>query len=129
MGEAGVGPANLLRYVWMALRHAFDVRFVDHGFMQRRVGLAVASPVEVGMLDYRAEDIWRAVRFIDRIFIAQVVRVARRVPVDLAFDREGVRIEQQLARVAANAVFGRIWTVHAVAVTLARPDARQVRMP
>src|SRR5438132_12084216 len=47
----------------------------------------------------------------------------------MAFDRERVRIEQELARVAANAVLGGIRTVHPVAVALARTDAGKVRVP
>ena len=129
MGETGVCAANLLGHVRVTLRHTFHVRFVDDRFVQRRVGPAVAAPVEMGMLDDRTEHVRRAVRFVDGILVAQVVRVARRVPCDLALDRQRVRIEQELARVATNAVFGGVWTVHTVAVPLTRANARQVRMP
>src|SRR5207248_11495006 len=56
MGETGVCATELLGHVRVALRHPFHVRLVDDRFVQRRVGPAVASPVEMGMLDDRAEN-------------------------------------------------------------------------
>ena len=51
-------------------------------------------------------------------------RRQRRVPVDLAVDRLGVRVEQQLVRVAALPAARVVRAVHAVAVALARARRR-----
>src|SRR5206468_3771351 len=48
---------------------------------------------------------------------------------DRALDRLGVGIDQQLGRVEAMALIGRVRAVDAVAVALAGPDAGQVAVP
>ena len=59
----------------------------------------------------------------------EVVGEQRLVVVDLALDRLGVGVEQQLARVAAVAVLRVVGAVHPEAVALARADAGQVAVP
>src|SRR6202158_6142757 len=102
---------------------------VNDRLMQRPVGWPVSGPVEMRVVDHRLEDVRRAVLDIDGGRVLQVVAVAGRVPVDVAVDRARVRIKQQLARVAADSLIGRVWTVDPIAVALAGPDVRQVRMP
>ena len=53
----------------------------------------------------------------------------RGMPVDSAVDRLRIRVDQQLRRVEALAGLGLVRPVHAVAVALPGPDARQVAVP
>ena len=129
MSQPGVRAAQLLGHLGMESRHPFDVSLVDHRFVQRRVGMAVAGPVEMRMLHDRAVDVRRAVLVVARRLVAEVVRVARGVPAHLALDRAGVRIQEKLVRVAADAVLGRVRPVNPVAVSLAGADVRHVRVP
>ena len=61
--------------------------------------------------------------------VSRHVRVDALAPADLALDRPGVRIEQQLVRIAAHASRGIPGAVDAVAVALAGADAGQVAVP
>ena len=61
--------------------------------------------------------------------VVEVVGEAGRVPVDLAVDRLGVRVEEQLGRVAPQALGRLPRSVHPVAVALAGPDVGQVGVP
>ena len=70
-----------------------------------------------------------AVLVVVSVGIVQLVPVEGRVPVDVAVDRLGVRVEQQLVRVAAVPAAGLVRPVHPVAVALAGADAGQVAVP
>ena len=120
--ETGIRAAKLLGHLGMTFGHSLHVRLVDDRFVQRDIRPAVTSPVEMGMLEVRAKHVGRAVRFVEGILVARVVRVACCVPGDLAFDRARVGIEQQLAWVAANPAVGSVRTVHAIAVALPGAD-------
>ena len=61
--------------------------------------------------------------------VGRVGQHVGRVPVDAALDRLGVGIDEQLDRVEAVALLGRVAAVDAVAVALAGADARQVAVP
>jgi hypothetical protein len=87
----------------------------------------VAVPVERRVDDDRLGHERGAVRLLAlKIVAAERVWEERGVPVDAAADRAGVRIEQQLRRVATVTV-GRIpRPMHAETVALTRSDARQI---
>ena len=135
MGQPGVGAAQFLGDAGMRLRHALDVRLVDHRLVVRRARRAVGSPVEERVDDHAGHGV--AQRVDHRRGAAgrpgrcglQVVGVQRLGEVEVAVERLAVRVEQQLARIAA--VPGRRIprAVHPEAVPLARGDGRQVGVP
>ena len=108
---------------------ALHVDLVDHRFVQRYRGRAVVAPVEERVVHDALRHVRRAVVVVARLVVAEVVPEASRAPVDLTVDRLGVRVEQELGRVAAHAR-GRVpRTVHAVAVALTGADGGEVRVP
>ena len=63
-------------------------------------GRPVVAPVEVRVVHDGPGHVRGAVVVVARVLVAEVVREARPVPPDLALDGLGVRVEQQLGRVA-----------------------------
>ena len=128
-GEAGVGPAQGLRNAGMSPAEALDVGLVDD-----RVGVgdrrrSIAAPVEAVLENQAARHARR------RIQVAVAIRVARRVahdlvaPLDVAVYRPGIRIEEQLVGVAAEAQRRLVRPDDAVAVALTRTHARHEAVP
>ena len=128
-GEARVGAAQLLGHVGVEHGHALDVGLVDDRLVQRRARVAVVVPVEVRVGDDGLGHERRAVVVVAAVGVAEVVREHGLVPLDLALERLGVGVEQQLGRVAAVAVLGRVGAVDAEAVALARADVGEVAVP
>jgi len=94
------------------------------------VGRVVVAPVE-GVVDHHAlGDAGGAVALIDRqiglLVVARLVTEDRLRPVDLAPGRLRVRIDEQLARVAAVPALGRVGSVHAQPVKLPGAEAWHV---
>jgi hypothetical protein len=128
--ERGVGAADLFGNIREALRESLDVHLVDDRLVQRPPQRLLVAPVEPWINDHRSRDVRRAVLFVDRLAVgADGVRQHRLTPVDVAVDRAGVRIEEQLRGVAALPVAGRPRPVHAVSVTLTGTDAGHVAVP
>jgi hypothetical protein len=131
MGEAGVAAAERLRHLGVQLGEAAHVRFIDDRFAPGRLGRPVVAPVEAIIDDHALGDAGGAVPLIDRqvrfvVPPVQLVTEDRLRPVDLAPGRLGVRIDEQLARVAAVAALGRVGAVHAKPVELPGLQARHV---
>ena len=113
-GKAAERPAIGLRHAGVELREALHVQLVDHAVGQRDARMRVLAPVERHVVHDRARDERRGVH----------ARVEHgRVPRDGAGDLARVRIEQQLARVAAAR------PVNAKAVLDAVADVRHERRP
>ena len=102
--EPGVRAAQLLRDVGVQLGEALDVRLVDHGLVVGDRAAAVALPVEERVDHHAVGHVRRGVVVVARVLVAEVVGEERLVPVDLAVDGLGVGVEQQLVRVAAQAL-------------------------
>ena len=132
MGQAGVAAAQRLRHLAVQLGEAAHVRLVDDRLAPRRLGRPVVAPVEAIVDDHALRDARGAVALVDRqvgLLVArrvQLVAEHRLRPVDLAPGRLGVRIDEQLARVAAVPALGRVGAVHAKAVELPGRQARHV---
>ena len=126
--DAGVGAAQLLGDARVGHRQALDVGLVDDRLVVRRLRRAVDAPVEVRVDDDGLRHVRRRVVVVALLGL-EVVAEDRRVPVDLAVDGLGVRVEQQLVRVAAQALGGVVGAVHAEAVALAGVDAGQEGVP
>jgi hypothetical protein len=71
----------------------------------------------------------RRVGVVARAGVVEAVPEQGLVPAERAVDRLRVRVEQQLGRIAAVTALRLVRPVHAVAVPLARRDARQVAVP
>ena len=128
--------AQVVAHVRVLHREALDVGLVDDRVGERDPQRAVALPEERVVDDDRFRNRDRVVLVVDlevgvivadARYVGQHVRLGR--PVDGAVDRLGVGIDEQLGRVEAMALVGRVRTVHAVAVALARSDVRQVAVP
>lgn len=94
------------------------------------IQLAVPCPVEVGLVHYGPRYVGRRVEVVARIrtFVEQIGK-QRLTPAKLSVHRLGVRVEQQLAGVAAQAARRVEGTVHPKAVALAGIHARQIAVP
>ena len=127
--EAHVGAADVGRDAGVAHRHGPHVRLVDHGLVVRDPQRPVVAPVEERVGDHRALGVGRRVEVVERAVVREPVGVQRLVPGDLAVDRLGVRVEEQLGGVAPVAAAGVVRAVHAVSVALPGHDPRQVTVP
>ena len=91
--------------------------------------MTITGPVEE-RVDHDAEHHVRGgVVVVDRARIAELVREQRRIPIDLADGRLGVRVEQQLVRVRPLTLGRLVPPVHSIAVALPWLDLGQVAMP
>jgi hypothetical protein len=109
---------------------ALDVALVQHGLVPGGAQRAVVPPFEPRVGDDRPRDERRAVLVVAlAVVAAEGVAVDGWIPLDLAVERPGVRVDEQLRRVAAQADVRVMRPVHPVPVALPRPDARQERVP
>ena len=129
VGDARVRAAHLLGHRRVELGEALHVGLVDDRVVHPVVRRAVVAPVEERVRHDGAGHVRRAVGGVHLVRVVEVVGEAGRVPVDLAVDGLGVRVEQQLGRVAPQALVRLPRPVHAVAVALAGPDVGQVGVP
>ena len=127
--DGRVGAAQLFGYPGVALGHALDVRLVDHRIGVGVVGWPVDAPVEERVRDDAFGHVSGRVVVVVTVRITEVVAEQGLVPIDAPVDRLGVGVEQQLGRVAAQAVVGVVRAVDAVPVALSRLDAGQERVP
>jgi len=130
MREPGVGAAQLGRDVGVLPGEAAHVQLVEHRLVQRDARRAIVAPVEQRAHHHRLRLRRGAV-----LGVGRTVGVAERVgeqglsPAEPAVERAGVRIDQELRRVAAHAPRRIPGAVHAVAVALAGLDPRQIAVP
>src|SRR5690606_9440480 len=122
----GVGAAQLGRHLRVGAGQALDVGLVDHGVGVPAAGPGVVAPVEGGVGDHAQHGVPGAVA---RVGPVRVTFVRRGVVVDLPVDGGGVRVEEQLRRVAAVAGRRVPGAVHPVAVALPGADAGEVAVP
>ena len=129
VGEPGVGAAQLLRDGRVLHRQAAHVRLVDDRLVVLVLRRPVVAPVEVRVDDDRRHRVRGRVVVVALLRVVELVRVQRRVAVDLPVDRLGVRVEQQLVRVAAVTLRRVVRPVHPVPVALPGRDGGQVPVP
>ena len=129
--QPGVGATQRFGHVRVEHGHALDVGLVDHRLVPRDRRASVLAPVEPGIHDDRARHVRGAVGGIGLVAERVVVGVPehRWVPRQLAVQRLGVGIDEELGRVAARPAARVVGTVDPEAVPLARPDVRQVAVP
>ena len=130
MADGGVGAADLLGDARVRLREALDVRLVDDGVVVGAVRGAVVAPVEGGVGHHGQHRVAEAVHGVVRcVVVVEAVAEQGLVAVDLAVDRLGVRVKQQLGRIAPVPLIGVVGPVDPEAVALAGTDSRQVAVP
>ncbi len=129
MAQGGVRAADLVGDVGVRLGQALDVRLVDDRLVIRVPRRAVLLPVEERVDHHGLHRVRCRVVGVALLGVLEGVGEARWRPVDAAFERLGVGIDQQLARVAAVAVLRLVGPVHPVAVALAGRDPGQVGVP
>ena len=129
VGERGVRAADVVGDVGMEHRQTPDVGLVDDRLVHLVTRRAVVGPVEERVADHRARHVRRAVGGVGLVRRVELVREAGLVPVDVAVDRLGVRVEQQLGGVAPQALLRVPRAVDPVAVALARADVGEVGVP
>ena len=132
IGEAGERAADLLRQVRMQRRHSLDMRLVDYGLGPVAPGPDILAPCESRIDHHTFRHHEGAVAAVDGQILAprsDAIAETGIVPANIADERLGVGVDQQLVRIEAMAARRVIGTVHAVAVKLTGPDIRQVAVP
>ena len=127
--EAGVGAAHLLRDLRVRDGQPAHVRLVDHRLVVGDARRAVGAPVEERVDHHRLRHVRRRVGVVAPVRVAERVAEHGLVPDHRPVHGLGVRVDQQLVRVAAQALGGGVGPVHPVAVALAGLDAGQVAVP
>ncbi len=127
--EGGVGAAQFLGQPRVPHCEALHMGLVDHGVVVLGARAPVVAPVEVGVHHDRRHRVRRGVQVVTLVGFVEVVAVHLLAPADRAADRLGVRVEQQLRRIAAQTALRGVRAVHPQAVPLPRHDARHVRVP
>jgi len=127
--EPRVRPPDLLGDVRVRHRHALDVRLVDHRLVVGDAQRAVPRPVEERVHHHRPRHVRRRVGGVERARVPEPVAEDGLVPAHVPVDGLGVRVQQQLRRVAAQPGLRLVRPVHAEPVALSRPHARQVAVP
>jgi hypothetical protein len=132
-GEPRVGAAQVVAHAGMELREAPDVRLVDHRLVPRRPRKLVALPIERRVDHDALRDRGRVVLVVGLEVgvgaAGDVRKHVRRIPVDRALDRLGIRVDQQLVGVEAPPLLRGPRPVHPVRVPPAGADLRQVAVP
>ena len=121
MCEAGVGAAQLGWDVRVVLREAAHMQLVDDRVVPWDPRVRIVAPWEGAVDDHRAGHACRG--------IGAAARVDRRVVDELALDRTGIRVEQQLVPVVEQALRGIERAVDAEPVALPGADAGDVAVP
>ncbi len=129
VGQPRVGAADRRGDVRVVDGQALDVGLVDDRLVVGGPRVPVVLPVEEGVGDDGLHHVGGAVLVVAPVRPVELVAEDRLVPVDLALDRLGVRVEEQLAGVAAQPLGGRVGPVHPEAVPLARGHPREVAVP
>src|SRR5262245_39950718 len=101
--------------------------------MQRNPGWRVAAPVEGWIGDDTARHQRRAIVSVGCVGWRPVgcnhMPENGRLVLDIAVNGAGVRIEEELRRIATQSVIGTPWSLYPKAVTLPRADSWNVTMP
>ncbi len=126
MGDRAVSAADLFGDGGVQLRQSPHVGLVDEGLRVRRLGLAVAAPVEVRVHDDTHHLVGRRVLVVARVGLPEVVAEHRLSPLHLSLDGLRVRVEHQFVRVEPLAAGGVVLAVDPISVALPRLDRGQV---
>ena len=84
----------------MSHRETLHVHLVNDALVVLVLRWSIVTPVEVRGGDHRQHGVAEGVKIIERRRVSEAVREQRLVTVDLATDGLGVRVQQELRRVA-----------------------------
>jgi hypothetical protein len=129
MADRGIRPADGFGDVGVGHGQALDVGLVDDRVVVLVAWRAVVAPVEERVDDHGEHGVAQRVRGVELCRVLEVVGVQRRVAVDLAVDRLGVRVQQELCGVAAMTLGEIERTVNPEAIALARLDRGDEAVP
>lgn len=101
VGNAGIGAPHRLRHFRMGLGQALDVRLIDHRVRVLVARRPVDAPVEVRIDDDALGHVRSRIGVVAGVRVPERIPEDRLVPVERPVDRLGVRIQQQLVRIAA----------------------------
>ena len=125
-----VRATKLRRYLGVTHGEPLDVCLVYHRVVERDVRSPVVLPVEERIHHHRLWDETSAVAAAGRAErITETIRKHRLVPSDIAVGRLGVRVEEQLAGIAQQALLGTPRAVNSVTVSLTGTDGGKVGVP
>ena len=130
--QRGVLAAQALRHVGMQRRESLDVQLVDQRVVPRRRRAAILTPGERRIDDLalgHAEGVVALVHGEIFALAADAIAEMTVAPAQIADDRFGVWIEQQLLRVEAKPFRRIVGTVNPVAVAQSGPGVGQIAMP
>src|SRR5664280_2278412 len=113
----------------MDLGEALDVGLVDDRVGVGDRGRGVVAPVEAVADDEAAGYVRGRVQAAEAVRVAGDIGQDRLAPFDLTADRSGVRVQEELVGVAAQAVGGLVRALDAIPITLARTNSRHEAMP
>src|SRR5450759_1949451 len=127
--DCGIRSANAFGNTGMGHGQALDVSLIDDGVVVLVTRRPVVAPVEERVHYHGQHGVTQRVRLVELRGGAEVVGVQGPVAVDLAVNRLGVRVEQQLRGVAAMTV-GRVeGAVNPEAIALPGLDRGDVAVP
>src|SRR5579863_1579222 len=131
MRQSGIGAAQILGHHGILNAEAADVDLVNHGIREGSLGLGIVTPVEAGINDNRFGNAGGAVFgvHLQRIAGRDLEREDGSLPVNLAGERLGVGVDEQLVEIETMTVFGVPGTVDAIPVELAGLDAIDKAVP
>ena len=127
--EAGIGAAQRLRHLRMALGEALDVGLVEDGVVPgHELAVGLAFPVEIGIDHHAFGHEGRAVPLVEGEVVHRLHLIAedRGIPLELAGMGAGIGVEHQLVRIEAVPRVRLVGPVDAVAIEGAGPDLGQV---
>ena len=128
--QPGVGAAQRVGDIRVTLGESLDVQLVDDRVGPRRVRAPVVAPGKRLVNDHAAWHRRCGVDAADAHVIATQAVPEKRAPVaEAAGDGASVGIEQQLGRVVAQSLMGRVAPVHPEPVTLPGADIGDVTVP
>src|SRR5690348_4719236 len=108
------------------------MKFIDYRFMQRRLGQAVVLPIEMcarynGFGNSRCIVLFTLAQI--RLRIAQFIAENRVLPIHLAGNGAGIRVDKKLGRIEPQALFRLIRSMNPIPIKLANGQARYITMP
>ncbi len=131
VAKPGIGPAQLFRDFRIANTEAPNMNFVNNGVGQGEIEPAIAFPVKFA---FGHDALWNAGRRILSVYReivpgSRIMTEDRRLPVDLARDRLGVRIDQEFSGIEATTLFRFPRAIDAISIELAWLNGAEQAVP
>lgn len=133
MAHAFKGAAQFGRNGGIQLCETLHMGFVDHCGRPGNDRPVLILPVKLVRIDYPAlRRVRRAVPLVEGeilVFVKKIIREMRLVPLHLAHQFAGIRIDQQLVRIEPTAIRGIVGAVDTVSVKHVGLEAGHIAVP